>query len=105
MVNNGFQADPAALARHAADFPGFADRMSAIHDELSSALADVGSCWGDDAAGHSFAAGHVPSADDTLDRLSALPARLSHVGDRLATMAAAYQQADEHGAALLDGRS
>jgi uncharacterized protein YukE len=101
MANQGFQADPAALARHAADFPGYADRLGAIHDELGSALAAVGRCWGDDAAGQSFAASHVRSADDTLTDLAALPGRISDVGDRFSTTATRYQQADEYGVELL----
>jgi uncharacterized protein YukE len=105
MAQHGFQADPAKLARHAADFPTFADRAHAIHGELASALADAGDCWGGDEAGRSFADGHVPAAGDTLSQLSSLPGRLHDVGDRFATTAAAYQQADEHGATLLDGRA
>jgi uncharacterized protein YukE len=102
MVDNGFEADPAKLAQHAADFPGYADQVGAIHAELRSALAAAGSCWGDDAAGQSFAGAHVPSANGTLDQLSALPGRLTDVGDRFTTTAAGYQQADERGARLLD---
>ncbi len=102
MVDNGFQADPAKLAQHAADFPGYADQVSAIHTQLRSALAAAGSCWGDDPAGRSFAGAHVPPADGTIDQLAGLPGKLTDVGDRFATTAAGYQQADEYGARLLD---
>ena len=101
MADHGFQADPAVLARHAADFPGYADRLGTIHDELTSALAAAGRCWGDDAAGQSFAAGHVRPADDTLARLAALPGQLADVGERFTETATRYQQADEYGAGLL----
>jgi uncharacterized protein YukE len=101
----GFEADPAAIARHAADFPGYADRVGAIQDELTSALAAAGPCWGDDAAGQSFAAGHVEPADDTLSRLAALPGQLGDVGDRFTETATRYQQADEYGVRVLgDGK-
>lgn len=101
MVDSGFQADPATLARHAADFPGYADRVGAIHTELSSALAAAGSCWGDDTAGQTFAGTHVPGATGTLDQLAALPGRLTDVGARFDATAAGYQQADEHSAQRL----
>ena len=101
MVDNGFQVDPDKLARHAGEFPGFADQVSSIHGELSQALGQAGSCWGDDAAGQSFAAGHVAPSGATLDQLTALPGRLSDVGDRFRTTATRYQQTDTDAAALL----
>lgn len=101
VAENGFQADPAAIERHAADFPGYADRIGAIHRQLSSALAAAGACWGADPAGQSFAAGHVAPADDTLAQLAALPGRLADVGDRFTVTAAGYRDADQRGADLL----
>ncbi|HEX3647416.1 MAG TPA: hypothetical protein VHV49_03255 [Pseudonocardiaceae bacterium] len=97
----GFQVDPEVLTRHAADFPGFADQLAAIHDELASALTAAGHCWGDDAAGQSFAAGHVGPAADALGQLAALPGRLTDVGDRFTATATRYQRSDEYGAGLL----
>ncbi|HVV19371.1 MAG TPA: hypothetical protein VHF06_08045 [Pseudonocardiaceae bacterium] len=101
MVDKGFQVDPAKLARHADEFPGYADQMSAIHGELSGALDQAGQCWGDDAVGQSFAAGHVAPASGTLDQLGALPGRLRDVGERFHATAANYRQGDEHAAGLL----
>jgi hypothetical protein len=101
----GFQADPAKLARHATEFPEYADRVGAIHGELSDALAAAGDCWGDDAAGQNFAAGHVAPTGDTLDDLGALPDKLTDVGDRFATTARGYQQTDEYGAGLFPSQS
>lgn len=101
MVDNGFQADPAKLARHAGEFPGYADRLRAIHGDLAATLDGAGPCWGDDAAGQSFAAGHVAPANGTLDRLGALPDRIHDVGDRFRTTATGYQQGDEDAAGLL----
>lgn len=103
-MSDGFQADPAKLTRHAADFPGYARRAGAIHDELAAALTATGDCWGGDAAGRSFAAGHVPAAGATLDRLASLSGQLGDVGDRFTATAAGYQQADEQGADQFDGR-
>jgi uncharacterized protein YukE len=99
----GFQADPAKLARHAADFPGLADQAGAIHGELTTALAAAGPCWGGDAAGRSFAAGHVQPADGTLDQLAALPGRLTDVGNRFTATATGYQRVDEYGANVIGG--
>jgi prepilin-type processing-associated H-X9-DG protein len=101
MVDKGFQVDPAKLARHAGEFPGYADRMSAIHGELSTALDRTGQCWGADAAGQSFADGHVAPSAGTLDQLGAMPGRLHDVGDRFRTTATTYQQGDEYAAGLL----
>jgi hypothetical protein len=97
----GFQADTAKLARHAAEFGTFADRAAAVHGELSAALNAAGPCWGDDPAGRSFAAGHVGAAGSTLDSMRTLPGRLNDVGDRFATTARGYQQADEYSAGQL----
>ncbi|HEX5402394.1 MAG TPA: hypothetical protein VFX16_08845 [Pseudonocardiaceae bacterium] len=101
----GFEADPATLARHAAEFPGLADQAGAIHGELSAALAAAGPCWGGDAAGQNFADGHVQPADGTLARLAALPGQLTDVGDRFTATAANYQRVDEYGASLIGGGS
>ncbi|HEX9336504.1 MAG TPA: hypothetical protein VF892_11490 [Pseudonocardiaceae bacterium] len=90
----GFEVDPVALTRHAAEFPALADRANAIHAELAAALQSAGSCWGDDEAGRSFAAGHVQPAGQTLDQLGTLPGQLADVGDRFTTTAHAYQQSD-----------
>jgi uncharacterized protein YukE len=101
MADKGFQVDPAKLARHADEFSGYADRVGAIHAELAGALDEAGPCWGDDPAGHSFAAGHVAPARGTLDQLAALPERLHDVGDRFRATATGYQQGDEYAASLL----
>jgi hypothetical protein len=100
-MSSGFQADPAKLTRHAAEFPDLAARAGAIHGELAAALASAGPCWGDDPAGRSFAAGHVQPAGDTLDGLNALPGQLTDVGDRFTATAQGYQQSDEYGAGRL----
>lgn len=105
MADQGFQVDPDVVAGHAADFPGYADQVGAIHADLTSALAEAGECWGDDAAGQSFAAGHVAPASTTLDGLAALPGRLTDVGDRFTATANRYREADAHGADLLTGDS
>jgi hypothetical protein len=94
-MTDGFQVDPEALARHAREFPALAQRASAIHAELSAALTAAGPCWGDDPAGHSFAAGHVQPAGHTLDQLGTLAGGLTGVGDGLTTMARRYQQSDQ----------
>jgi hypothetical protein len=94
-MTNGFEVDPAALTRHAAEFPALAGRAGAIHAELSAALQAAGTCWGDDETGRAFAAGHVPPAGRTLTQLSALGGRLADVGDRFTTTARAYQQSDQ----------
>ena len=93
-MTDGFEVDPAALARHADEFPALADRATAIHRELAAALDAAGPCWGDDEAGHVFAAGHVAPAGQTMDTLGTLPGQLADVGDGLTSMARAYQRSD-----------
>jgi uncharacterized protein YukE len=103
MADNGYEVDTTKLARHAAEFPGFADQVGAIHRELTTALDAAGPCWGGDAPGQSFADGHVQPSSGTLDRINALPGQLSDVGDRFTATAAGYRQADEYGKDLLTG--
>jgi uncharacterized protein YukE len=91
---DGYTADPAALRGHGAAFAGYADRTSAIHQQLQQALDAVGNCWGADAAGQNFAAGHLPDAQQTLTAFGALPGRLADVGDRFHRTAQGYEQAD-----------
>jgi uncharacterized protein YukE len=104
-MSNGFQADPAKLAKHAADFPGYADLVGAIHGELTSALAATGQCWGDDAAGRSFADGHVQQAGDILDGLATLPDKLTDVGSRFTATASGYASAEDYATGLLSDGS
>ncbi len=100
-MDRGFEVEPDKLARHAGDFPGYADQVGAIHGELTGALDQAGSCWGDDPAGQSFASGHVAPSDATLHQLTALPGRLDDVGDRFRATALRYQQGDADAAGLL----
>lgn len=88
-MTGSFRADPEALAARAAVFDDLAGRASAITGELQAALDAAGPCWGEDAVGRSFAAGHVAAAD-ALARLDALPAELRDVGQRFAATAATY---------------
>jgi hypothetical protein len=99
----GYQVDAGTVRRHAGEFPGLADQVSGAHRELSDALEQTGTCWGEDAVGRSFAEGHVRAASDTLDRLGALPGRLTDVGDRLHRTADAYQQVEQTNADALRG--
>ncbi|HEX3778256.1 MAG TPA: WXG100 family type VII secretion target [Pseudonocardiaceae bacterium] len=100
-MTSGFSADPAQLRQHGGEFAGHADRTGAIHTELTGALAATGTCWGEDAAGQSFAAGYLQPAQDTLAKLGSLPAGLADVGDRFTATATRYEQVDQQNAAGL----
>jgi uncharacterized protein YukE len=100
-MTGGFSADPARLRKHGGEFAGHAERAGAIHGELTSALAATGSCWGDDAAGQSFAAGYLQPAQDTLDKVGSLPAGLADVGDRFTATAGRYEQVEQQNSASL----
>ncbi|CRK59773.1 hypothetical protein [Alloactinosynnema sp. L-07] len=89
------RVDAAKLARDAAQFTGFAERVEAIHRDLSDRLGAVGACWGTDEIGRSFAAVHAGAADQTLAAVGGLPARLSDIGERFASNAAAYVDGEQ----------
>lgn len=96
-MNDAFHADPEQLATHAAEFDGLAERAGQIHADLRSALTALGTPWGDDDAGRSFAEVHTGPADETLTQLEALPGRLGDVGGRFVTSARAYADAESTG--------
>jgi uncharacterized protein YukE len=98
MTADGYRADPAALRAHGATFSSYADRAGAIHRQLSQALEDAGDCWGSDAAGQSFAAGHLPGAQGTLAAIGGLPDKLTGVGEKFTSTADGYDQAEQDNA-------
>lgn len=93
-MNDSFQADPQQLATDAGEFHGLAERAGRIHADLRTALDTLGSPWGDDDAGRSFAEVHAAPADETLGRLQALPGQLGDVGSRFVASAHTYEDAD-----------
>ncbi|MFC5290427.1 WXG100 family type VII secretion target [Actinokineospora guangxiensis] len=99
----GFEVDPGALAARAGEFGDLAERASAIHRDLADRLSSLGTCWGADAVGASFAAAHTPGAEATLGDLGALPGRLGEVGDRLTDTAARYAATEADTTAALGG--
>lgn len=98
---SGFSADAGSLARHAERFDGLAEEVGRIQGELRDALGEAGDCWGSDAVGQSFAAGHVEPSEATMSELDGLPALLSDVRGRLTETAAGYRETDEGAAADL----
>ena len=96
-MNDGFQVDPEQLATDAGEFHGLAERAGRIHADLRASLDALGSPWGDDDAGRSFADVHAAPADETLGRLQALPGQLGDVGGRFVASAKTYDDADVTG--------
>ena len=96
-MNDSFQADPAQLATDAAQFHGLAERAGRIHADLRTSLESLGSPWGDDDAGRSFADVYSGPANETLDRLGKLPGRLTDVGGRFVASAHTYDNAETTG--------
>ena len=96
-MTDRFQADPEQLASDAGEFHGLAERAGRIHADLRTALDALGSPWGDDDAGRSFAEVHVAPATETLGRLAALPDQLGDVGSRFVASAKTYADADATG--------
>jgi hypothetical protein len=96
-MNDSFQADPELLATDAGEFDGLAERAGRIHTDLRTSLETLGSPWGDDDAGRSFAGVHTAPADETLGRLEMLPGQLGDVGGRFVASARTYGDAETTG--------
>ncbi|WP_436492138.1 WXG100 family type VII secretion target [Actinokineospora sp. HUAS TT18] len=96
-------ADPARLARDAAQFTALAERVEAIHRDLADQLTALGACWGADEIGQSFAAVHAAPATETLTAVGGLPARLGDVRDRFVSTAAAYAEGEQENVDRLGG--
>lgn len=91
----GFRTDLARLAEGADDFTAFAERAGKIAAELGGALDSLGDCWGADAIGQSFAAGHVQPSGEVLSGLTGLSAGFGGVGERFADSARTYREAEQ----------
>jgi hypothetical protein len=99
---NGYTTDPEALARHAGEFDGLAERAGTIAGDLSRALDSLGAPWGDDEVGRSFAHVYSGPANATRTGLSGTSAHLTDMGARLKAMAGAYQNVDDTTRTRLD---
>ncbi|MGM1060298.1 WXG100 family type VII secretion target [Saccharothrix sp. Mg75] len=91
---NGFRTDLARLAEGAQDFGAFAERADKIANDLGATLDSLGACWGDDAIGQSFAAGHVRPSGDVLTGLTALGGGFGGVAERFAGTARTYREVE-----------
>jgi hypothetical protein len=96
-MNDSFQADPELLATDAEQFEGLAERAGRIHADLRTTLDSLGTPWGDDDAGRSFAGVHTAPADETLGRLETLPGKLGDVRNRFVASAQTYDDAETTG--------
>lgn len=94
MTNDGFTADPAALARHAGEFDGLAERAGKLAGDLNGTLDELGKPWGDDEVGTSFAAVYSGPSDATRTGLTGTSDQLTDMGARLKAMATAYHDVD-----------
>ena len=102
-MNDGFRTDNEALAHRAGAFTGLSERADRIVADLTDQLSEYGECWGNDAAGQSFAECHVEPASAALQSIEALPGGLLDVGSRLTATAATYARSDEDGDEALRG--
>ncbi|MDQ2587153.1 hypothetical protein [Saccharothrix yanglingensis] len=92
---NGFRTDLARLTGGAQDFGAFAERAGRIAADLGATLDSLGACWGDDAIGQSFAAGHVRPAGDVLAGLNGLGGGFDGVAERFAGTARTYREVED----------
>ncbi len=91
---DGFRAETTRLITEAGRFDGLVTRVEAIHRDLADQLAAAGECWGTDEVGQSFAATHVPSAEEVLGALGGLPGKLGAVGGHFGDTARTYRAGD-----------
>jgi uncharacterized protein YukE len=94
MTNDGFSTDPAALARHAGEFDGLAERAGKLAGDLNRTLDELGRPWGDDEVGTSFAAVYSGPSAETRTGLTGTSDHLADMGARLKAMASAYRDVD-----------
>jgi uncharacterized protein YukE len=94
VTDDGFSTDPEALARHAGEFDGLAERAGKIAGDLNQTLDGLGKPWGDDEVGQSFASVYSGPSDTTRAGLTGTSDHLDDMGSRLKAMAAAYQNVD-----------
>jgi uncharacterized protein YukE len=90
----GFESDHERLARHAADFDGLTERAGKLSGELNQTLDALGTPWGDDEVGQSFAAVYSGPSGQTRTGMDAVPGHLGDMRTRLTEMAAAYRDVD-----------
>lgn len=98
---NGYEADLERLSSGATEFTGYAQRAGEIASGLQGLLSGLGSCWGNDAAGQSFAAGHEKPAGDTFGLLGSLAEQLGDIGEKFTATAETYRHVEESNASAM----
>ncbi|ANZ37834.1 hypothetical protein BBK82_18965 [Lentzea guizhouensis] len=97
----GYNADLERLDAGAGELRGCATQAGEIAGALEKALAGFGACWGDDAAGMSFASSHERPSGDTAGALASLSTTLGDIGDKLAKTAETYRHVEESNATAM----
>jgi uncharacterized protein YukE len=86
-------ADVERLAARAAEFDEHAQRARNLADDLRAAL-DGPAPWGNDDIGRRFADQHADAAEQTVQRLTDLSAKLADMGSAFAKAARTYRATD-----------
>lgn len=94
MADSGFQVDPAGMRSAAARIDGAGSQAAQVVQALQQKLAGLGSPWGTDDLGQSFAKQYVKPSQDGLDALGSIGAGLRGVAQNLSTMADNYEGVD-----------
>jgi hypothetical protein len=98
---NGYEADLERLTSGAGEFNGFAQQAGEIASGLQGLLSGFGACWGNDAVGQSFAAGHDKPSGDTFGLLGSLAEQLGGIGEKLTATAETYRHVEESNASAM----
>ncbi len=98
----GFESDHERLAKHASDFAPMVERAGKLSGELNQTLDALGTPWGDDEVGQSFAAVYSGPSGQTRTGLDAVSGHLDDMQTRLTEMAAAYRDVDANARNRID---
>ncbi|MEU7478895.1 hypothetical protein AB0A63_23115 [Lentzea sp. NPDC042327] len=97
----GYDADLGRLDAGAGELRGFAAQAGEVTGALEKTLSALGACWGDDAAGRSFADSHVGPANSTAAALTSVATTFGGVGDKFAKTAETYRHVEESNATAM----
>jgi hypothetical protein len=84
------RADAAQLHHGSKGYQDVADRVAAIYRVLSTKLETEGACWGNDAAGQTFAKKYVPSALSVLSQMDSTNQGVQSMVDGICSWAKNY---------------
>ncbi|MGH3998783.1 MAG: WXG100 family type VII secretion target [Pseudonocardiaceae bacterium] len=99
----GFRVDPVRLRGASPRFDMVADQVRDARTALETALAAEGPCWGEDAAGQTFARGYLPQAEATTQALGTVVEALRAIRVSLDAATGTWEGCDQGAAGRFGG--